>query len=256
MKLKTLEINGATYAEVLDGMPVFVDDSGKEVPVDVANTRATISRLNAEAKSFREAKEAAEARLKAFEGIEDADDARKAIELARNIKDGELVAAGKVEEIKAAAKRAAEEQVAATNKAHAEELNRLRSEHDGLLRQYHGEKVGSAFKGSSFVKEKTLLPPSAAQAVFGQSFKVEDGNLVAYDRSGNKVFSRGRPGEVASFEEAIELLVDEYPERDQIVRGNNNGGLGSRGGAAGMANAELAKLPPTERINAVRSGRA
>lgn len=254
MKLKTVELNGQTYAEVQDGKPVFVEDDGKEVPVDVANTRATIARLNAEAKSFREAKEAAETRLKAFDGIEDGETARKAIDTVRNIKDGELVAAGKVEEIRAAAKKAAEEQVAATNKAHAEELTKLRGEHEALLSQYHGEKIGGAFSGSAFVKDKTLLPAPAAQKVFGDQFKVEDGKLVAYDTQGNKVFSRSRPGEIADFEEAIELIVEAYPHRDHILKGNVNGGGGSRGGGAGGA--DLSKLSPVERINAVRAGKA
>jgi hypothetical protein len=31
MKLKTVEVNGATYAEVSDGKPVFVLDDGKEI---------------------------------------------------------------------------------------------------------------------------------------------------------------------------------------------------------------------------------
>lgn len=255
MNLKTVEVAGITYAEVLDGKPVFIDEDGKEVPVDVANTRSTISRLNAEAKAFRESKEAAEARLKSFEGIEDPEEARKAIELTKNIKDGELIAAGKVEEIKAAAKRAAEEQVAATNKSHAEELARVQREYDALRGEYHDEKIGGAFKGSTFVKEKTLLPPSHAQKIFGDHFKIEECNLVAYDRRGNKVFSRSRPGEIAEFEEAIELLVEGDPERDHILKGNTNGGGGVRGGR-GPAGVDLSNLPPVDRMNAVRSGKA
>jgi len=251
VKIKTVDINGSTYAEVQDGRPVFIEEDGREVAVDVANTRATISRLNAESKSFREAKEAAEARLKAFEGIEDGEAARKALELAKNIKDGELVAAGKVEEIKAAAKRAAEEQVAATNKAHAEELSRLRGEHESLLSQYHGEKVGGAFNGSAYVKDKTILPAPAAQKVFGDHFKVEEGRLVGYGNDGNKIFSRSRPGEVAEFEEAIELLVEAYPHRDHILKGNMNGGGGARG--SGALGVDLSKLSPVEKMNAARS---
>ena len=80
MKLKTLEVDGKTYAEVQDGKPVYVEDDGKEVAFDAPGTRNTISRLNAEAKSHREAKEAAEKALKGFEGIEDPAAAIKALE--------------------------------------------------------------------------------------------------------------------------------------------------------------------------------
>src|SRR5690606_6729424 len=79
MKLKTLEVDGKTYAEVQDGKPVYVEDDGKEVAFDAPGTRNTISRLNAEAKSHREAKEAAEKALKGFEGIEDPAAAIKAL---------------------------------------------------------------------------------------------------------------------------------------------------------------------------------
>lgn len=252
MKLK---LDEAGHAVVLEGRPVYVHEDGKEIAFDAPATVGTISRLNAEAKSHREAKEAAESRLKAFEGIEDGEAARKALETVKNIKDGELVAAGKVEEIKAAAKRAAEEQVAATNKAHAEEMTKLKGEHETLLSQYHGEKIAGAFKGSTFVTDKTLLPAHTAQKTFGDQFKVEDGKLVAYDNQGNKVFSRARPGEIADFEEAIELIVETYPDRDRILKGNANGGGGTRGGGAGGAKtitrAEFAKLDPAAQMAAV-----
>ena len=72
MKLKTIEIDGKTYAQVQDGQPVYVHDDGKESPFDAAGTIATIRARNAEAKSNRERAETAEAALKTFEGIDDA----------------------------------------------------------------------------------------------------------------------------------------------------------------------------------------
>ena len=61
MKLK-LDDKGSAVLQ--DGKPVYVLDDGREVPHDAAGTVATISRLNGEAKSHREAKEAAELALK------------------------------------------------------------------------------------------------------------------------------------------------------------------------------------------------
>ena len=77
MKLK-LDENG--HVAVSDGKPVYVHDDGKEIPFDAPAAMQKISGLNAEAKQYREAKgtqhreakEAAEAKLKAFDGIEDA----------------------------------------------------------------------------------------------------------------------------------------------------------------------------------------
>ena len=79
MKLKTVTVEGKTYAEVEDGKPVYIHDDGKEVPFDAVTTVSRISTLNREAQSHREAKEAAEASLKTFEGL-DPEKARKAVE--------------------------------------------------------------------------------------------------------------------------------------------------------------------------------
>jgi len=75
------------------------------------------------------------------------------------------------------------------------------------------------------------------QARFGQAFKVEDGKVVAYDPAGNKIFSRSRAGEVADFDEALEALVDQYPYKDQILRGSgaSGGGASPGGGTSGGA---------------------
>jgi hypothetical protein len=88
MKLK-LDDKGAVVVQ--DGKPVYVLPDGREIAHDAEATVATISRLNGEAKSHREAKEAAEAKLKPFEGIDDPEAARAALNTVKNIKDGDLV---------------------------------------------------------------------------------------------------------------------------------------------------------------------
>ena len=75
MKLK-LDENG--HVAVSDGKPVYVHDDGKEILFDAPAAMQKISGLNAEAKQHREAKGTAEAKLKAFDSIEDAAAALKA----------------------------------------------------------------------------------------------------------------------------------------------------------------------------------
>lgn len=212
-------------------LPVFIHADGKETPFDGDSTIGTISRLNGEAKGHRERAEAAEKIAKAFEGIEDAEAARKALETMKNIKDGDLIAAGKVEEIKAAAKRAAEEQVEAANKQFANDLAKAKSERDALQSQLYDEKIGGSFDRSKFIAEKLAIPGDIAKAAFGKAFKIEDGKTVAYDSTGNKIFSRVRPGDLATFDEALETLVENYPYRDQIMKGSGASGSGASGGA-------------------------
>jgi hypothetical protein len=254
MKLKTITQDGKTYAEVQDGKPVYVHDDGKEVPFDAPTTAATITRLNGEAKAHREAKEAAEAKLKTFEGIEDGEAAKKALETVKNLKDGDLVTAGKVEEIKAAAKKAAEEQVAAAAKASGETIANLTGERDKLQADLYSEKIGGAFSRSKFIADKVAIPADLLQAQFGQRFKVEDGKTVAYDAAGNKIYSRTKPGELADFDEALETIVDSYAHKDAILKGTGNSGGGARQGNGGQTNgaktisrAEFDALPPVER---------
>lgn len=253
MKLKTIEVNGATYAEVLDGKPVFVHGDGKEVAFDAVTTVATISRLNSEAKGHREAKESAEGKLKLFEGIEDAEAAKKALETVANLNSGQLMTAGKVDEIKAAAVKAANEQVAAAQKAANERVKELEGINAKVTGELYSEKVGGAFSRSPFIKEKANPPPGMLQDSFGKHFKVEDGKTVGYDASGNKIYSRAKPGEVADFDEALEMLIDASPYRDTILKGTGNTGIGvkegshSKDGGKTIKRSEFDAKPPMER---------
>ncbi|WP_457302106.1 DUF6651 domain-containing protein [Phyllobacterium sp. P5_D12] len=260
MKLKLITIDGKTFAEIQDGKPVYVHEDGKEAAFDAPTTVATISRLNGEAKAHREAKEAAEAKLKVFEGIDDGEAARKALETVKNLKDGELVTAGKVEEIKAAAKKAAEEQVAQAAKASGEQIRTLESERDKLRDDLYGEKIGGAFSRSKFISDKVAIPADLLQAQFGSRFKVEDGKTVAYDASGNKIYSRSKPGEIAEFDEALETIIDGYAHRDAILKGTGNSGTGSKGtgtnnhGAKQIGRAEFESLDPASRAAKMKEG--
>lgn len=252
MKLKTMTVGDKTYAEILDGKPIFLEDDGKEVAIDVPHTRTTITRLNGESKAFRERAEKAEGDLKKFEGLDDPEAARKAIETLANIEAGKLITAGKVEEIKAAAKKAAEDQVAAAQKGYTEKLAITEKERDQLRADLYGEKVGSSFNRSKFITEKSAIPADLMQARFGSAFKVEEGKIIAYDPAGNKLFSRTKAGEIADFDEALEMLVDAYPYRDQILKGANHSGSGARPGSNGsggkrtITRADFDRLGPAE----------
>lgn len=232
MKLK-LDDKGNVVVQ--DGKPVYVGEDGKDIAFDVVHTVATITRLNAEAKTFREGKEAAEAKLKPFEGITDAEAARKALETVANLDAGKLVQAGKVEEIKLQAQKAAQEQLDAAKKAHAAEISTRDQTISKLSGDLDSELIGGSFSRSKFISEKVAIPFDLVQARFGQNFKREEGKVVGYDNAGNRIFSRARPGEHAEFEEALEILVDQYPQKAQILKGDvkQGGGAGGAGGAGG-----------------------
>lgn len=215
MKLK---LTPEGHAVVQNGKPVYVAADGKDVEFDVEATVATISRLNGEARSHRERAEAAESKLKPFEGIEDPAAARKALETVKNLDDKKLVDAGQVETIKNEAIKAV--------RAEYEPVVKKAGELEQAL---YGEKIGGAFARSKVIADKFAIPADLVQARFGAAFKIEDGKTVAYDATGNKIFSRARPGELADFEEALETLVDQYPYKDQILKGSGASGGGASG---------------------------
>jgi len=252
MKPKIVTIDGKNYAELDGEKPIFIHPDGKEAAFDVPDMYGRLLRDGKRNADLQKQFEAAEAKLKTFDGIEDPEAARKAIELTKNIDDGKLLSAGKVEEIKAAARKAAEDQVAAAVKAGAEALKAAESDRDKLRSELYGEKIGGSFNRSKLITDKFAIPADMVQARFGQNFKVEDGKIVAtYDAAGNnKVFSQSKPGDLAEFDEALEILVNAYPYRDQILKGANNSGSGARssngaGGPAGktMRKSECDALP-------------
>ncbi|MFQ5626853.1 MAG: DUF6651 domain-containing protein [Methyloligellaceae bacterium] len=219
MDLKTVEIDGKTYAEVKDGKPLYLDD-GKEVAFDAPHTVATISRLNGEAKGHRERAEAAEGKLAAFDGIEDPAAALAALKTVKNLDDKKLIEAGEVDRIKT-------EAIAAIEAKYAPVVEKA----DNLERQLNSELIGGAFARASFIAERVAVPSDLIQAQFGRNFAVEDGKLVGKDESGNVIYSKQKPGEVASFDEALEIVVEGYRHKDRIMKGHDQSGAGSRPGS-------------------------
>ena len=249
MKLKTQTIDGKTYAEVNEhGLPIYVHDDGKEVAHDAAQTVATITRLNGEAKTNRERYEKAESALKTFEGIEDPAAAKKALETLKNFDDKKLVDAGEVEKVKAEAIKATEDKYAP-----------IVQERDAFQTQLHNELIGGGFARSKYIQDNIAVPVDMIQATFGKNFQIEDGKVVAVGADGQKIYSRTRPGEVADFDEALESLVGGYQHKDSILKGSQAGGAGyqgggSQGGAKIMSRQQFDALDPTGRAQFAREG--
>lgn len=249
----------ANGAIVLSGegekkLPVYIHADGREAPFDADTTVASISRLNGEAKSHREAKEALEAKLKPFEGIDDAEAARKALETIKNIDEGKLLTAGKVQEIKDAAAKSAQDAVAAATRAAAEEKRLLTEANNKLTGDLNNHIIGGSFAGSKFISEKLAIPADIAQKFFGDRFKVEAGKLIPMDPNGNPIFSATRHGEHADFEEALQVMVSAYPHKDMILKGSGASGGGASGGGGGggaggktATRAQFDQMPPTEK---------
>jgi|SRR5581483_3286497 len=245
MKLK-LDEQG--HVVVSDGKPVYVHDDGKEIPFDAPAAMQKIGELNGEARDHRKRAETAEGKLKAFEGL-DVDAARKALETVQKLDHKKLVDAGQVDQVREEVTKALQPKIDEAN-TRAEKAERA----------LHDEKIGGAFARSKFIADKLAIPSDMVQARFGAAFKLEDGNVVAY-QGDKQVFSRTKPGQIADFDEALEILVEQYPHRDHILKdsGANGGGAsrGGNGGGAGNKTATRARfdaMSPQERMDFSKAG--
>lgn len=204
------------HAILKDGKPVYKHSDGKEIVFDGAQAFGKIGQLTGENTSYKKRYEEAESKLKSFEGITDPVAAIKALETVSNLDHKKLVDAGEVEKVKAEISKAFETKL-------AESDGKVKT----LEQQLYSEKIGGNFSRSKLIADKLAIPADLVQARFGQAFKVEDGKIVAYDHTGNKLFSRSRPGELADFDEALEALIENYPHKDSILKGSGASGSGA-----------------------------
>lgn len=266
MKLK-LDADG--HAVLEGGHPVYVHDDGKEIAFDAARTTETIKRLNGEAQTHREAKEQAlnqvgtlQQQLKVFEGI-DPEASKKALQQLKDIGDGKLIEAGKLDEVRGAAQKEYEARLKTLTDEFGVKEGTLKAQAEALQGHLNNEIIGGSFARSKFIAEKIAVPTDMIQATFGKNFKVVDGKLVAVDASGNQIYSRARPGEPADFDEALGTLVEGYANRDHILKASGasgSGASGSKGGAGSgdggktMKRSEFDQLHPMEQSRVARSG--
>jgi hypothetical protein len=239
------KMDGDKIATDANGDPIYIDSSGREQTIALDS----IARRNAEAKNHRERAEKAEADLAKYKDASgkliDPSEAVKAIEAVKNIDAKKLIDAGEVEKVKEDIKRQYEQQLTEKDTALTE-----------AQRTISDMRINGVFANSEFIRERVAMPRDFFEAAMRGNFKDEDGKVVAYDRSGNRLMSKKVPGEYADAEEALELLVEQHPQKDTILRapegggtGGGNGG-GNRGTGRRMTRADFEKLPAHQQAEA------
>lgn len=229
-----LDDNGGIVLK--DGNPVYIDSAGREMIV----ATDTISRINAEAKKYREAKEAAETKLRDFEGI-DPVVARKAVETVSKLDAKQLIDAGKVDELKSQLSTQYSTQISEKDKA----ISELQNKYDNML-------IKNVFANSDFVRNQIAIPSDIFEEYFRKSFKIEDGDIVAFDRTGNRLLSKSRQGEYADPEEALQILVESHPQKDVLIKAQTGNGTGNSGAAGGRGRPNVMKRADFEKMSAVQ----
>lgn len=220
-----------------NGHPVWIpDEEGEKTPVEVdwSSALSTISRLNGENKTRREEGETLTGQLKEAKtslssfGDLDPKAAKEAITKLASIAQGDLLTADKVESFKASVLQAAQDEKNALVTGYDTKIGDLEKKVEKGNGQIYKLVVSNAFANSPYI-EKIQVPRDMVEAFFGHCFKVEDGLPVGY-MNGNKINSRKNPGNPAAFDEAIEIIIEQYPDKDKLFPGSSGGSGGQGGG--------------------------
>lgn len=227
------------------GNPIWVhENDGKEVGVDAKHYFTKIPQMIEEARALKQGKKIAEdqlATIKAsFEGIDDPEKAREALKLIETLDQKKMIDAKKVDELKAALKS---EYDKALEKERGDKDKIIKDLQDkSALQAKHISKltISNAFKGSPVLNgdtKKVILPVEVSEKYWAEFFKPTEvnGELLPVGYIGeNPIYSKERPGELASFDEAISIIINEHcPFKETILKGNQNSGGGAQGGGSG-----------------------
>lgn len=247
MALK-LKLDADGKAVFQNSLPVFVYDDGKEITVDADAMFAKIAEVSGEAKTYRlEAKQAKE--VLAQLGDVEPTEVAKILNVVKEV--GGIDGIDKLKKNAGIDVEGIKRQMTETYESKLSEKDKVIQDKDGHIYKLL---VSSGFNASKFVNEKLLLPADIAEATFGKHFKIEDGRVIAY-LGDNKILSREKPGELANFDEALQVIVEQYPMKDRILKATEQSGSGRQqdgGPAMGGFNQQMAGLSPVQRITAAR----
>ena len=211
-----------------NGNPIYINANGEEASVK----GDTIANLNAEAKTHRTAKETAETALAKYRTADgkllDPETAVKAVDMVGKLDAKKLIDSGEVDKL--------------TDQIKSQFTTQL-SEKDSALSEAQktisAMRIDGVFKGSEFIADRVDIPRDMFEASMRGHFRDEDGKIVAYDRSGNKIMSDKTLGELASPDEALEKLVAAHPNKDRILKAQQNGGSGNGGGGGSRGQGKI-----------------
>ena len=162
----------------------------------------------------------------------------------KNIDSKKLIDAGKVDEVKEEVRKAMQSKVDELSRT-IDSLKKTVDEKEATIRD---ELIGGRFARSNYIKERLAVPGDMVRALWGKNYRVEEGNVVGHGKDGNPIYSKQKPGELAEFDEALSLLIEDYPEKHLILKGSPGTGPGIQPGSKGLMKSDWKDLPPAERI--------
>jgi hypothetical protein len=136
---------------------------------------------------------------------------------------------------------------------------------NGTEREIDGAAAWELALGAHFQHSPVMaglkIPADIVAATFGSHFDIQGGRLVALDKHGIKEYSSSRPGQVATFDEALGQLIDRYPNKAMILKEADAPAPGQSGrpGQQGRTGATMTRqrfdaLPPASRAKFMNEG--
>lgn len=226
MALK-LKLDDDGKVVVKDGKPVYLYEDGKEFVADIDSMLSKINTQSKDIEAVRKRAQDVESRFEPFKDL-DADELDVYLDALEEI--GGLPGLDKLKSSKNVDIDAIKKQITEVYDGKLKEKDTVVQTKDAQIRQLL---VSNGFGTSKFVSENLLIPPDIVEATFGKHFKVEDNQVVAY-LGENKILSRENPGEIASIDEALNVIVDAYPMKDRILKAAGGGSGAPGGGNSGQ----------------------
>ena len=256
-----LKLNADGSAVIQDGKPVYVSEEGAEEAFDMNMAWNKIHTLNEENKARRLEAEKLKESYKIFEGLTPEEIAANK-EAAAKLKEVELIKNKDFETFKNDLLATTQKKVDETERSWKAKFESVKGEAEKFSNLYNDTVLENHFLNSEYIKNE-LVPSfdgDVAKAYFGHKFRVDTENkrVYAVGEDGSPILSEAKLGNVASFDEAIALLIKNHPKKDAWLKSKANPGGGMNSGGRGIANTPEAqklaneKTSPAERLNAAR----
>lgn len=230
-----LKLDEAGNAVLQDGMPIYVHGDGTEIPLDAASLVRRVDNLTAEKdRHYRNLTET-KAKLELF-GELSPEDAKNALATVKNLKDKELLDADGVKALKADMGKQFETEKQSLLEKHQRDLADREAEKNALIKRIHDQHLLTEFQKSKFFvgdKKITKLPPEIGLTTFGKYFEIreeEDGTLSTIGKlNGEEIQSKKRFGFPADFDEAMEVIFENHPLKNELLEVREGGPEGPGG---------------------------
>jgi hypothetical protein len=229
-----LLLDDSGNAVLQDGMPVYQHEDGTKAPLDAPALVKKVGNFEEERNRYHGKISTLEGQVKLFTGedgkVFDHEAVKKAMKTVANLNEEQLYTADRVDVMKKQLGEQFEQDKSKLIDQHSKALQEKDATLEKLNQDIRGLLVKTAFSQSEYFsggdKSLTTLPPDIAANTFGKFFEVvgegENAKLVG-KINGEPIQSKKRYGELATFDEAIAVIIENYPAKNSILRASGSG---------------------------------